>query len=96
MYQQEMQRIADGAPPRNLERYERWRKKAHPENVALFGWYGTYMAGQYNGQSMALSLPALVAAFELDGVERKFSPHLSRRLLFLHSQVAAQQPKGNK
>ena len=93
MYQVETRRMADGAPARNLSVYSKWRKTARIQNLELLAFYGTFLAGQYNGSGHALSLPSLHAAFLLEGISKYQWPELSRKLLFVHTQIVATLPK---
>jgi hypothetical protein len=49
--------------------------------------YGSYLAGQTSGFSDALSLPAVVAAFAIEGIPRGERPDLARRLVLIHAVV---------
>lgn len=61
-----------------------WRELADPDNVALIDFYGRYLVGQYAGMGKGLSLDAVRAALDIDGVAREEWPAMTTRLLGLH------------
>jgi hypothetical protein len=83
----ELRRRADGAPWRDMSECSEWRQDASRENLDLVSFYGRYLVGQFSGMSSALSLEAVRAAFDLDGVPREDWPEMTRRLVLLHSWV---------
>lgn len=47
--------------------------------------YGAYLVGQTNGLSNALSLQAVVAMFEIEGIAVEDRPTLTARFMRIHS-----------
>lgn len=73
--------------PGDAAYYTEWRKETCPENLALLEFYGRYLIGQYQGMGEGLSLPSLVAAFEIGRVPRRRWESMTDRLLYLHGVV---------
>ena len=94
--QAEQYRLIEGAPPRDMSPYTSWRETAQPENLELLEFYGTYLAGQYMGFGTALSLDAVRAALDIEGVPRERWPGVTKRLLRIHLMVVAHLPKKEK
>lgn len=94
MAESEANRVADGAPPRDLSAYTRWRAEAKVENLEAMDFYERYLVGQTAGLGSGLSLDAVRAALEIDEVPRADWPERSRRLLLLHREVVACVSKG--
>lgn len=82
--QDERRRLDDGAPPRDLSEYSTWRDETDNEILEAMSIYGDYLMGQTNGMSDALSLPALVAAFDIEGVEADERSGLGRMIIGIH------------
>ena len=91
--QQETMRQSMGAPPRDVESWSEWRQSADSENLDLLSFYGSYLVNQHAGFSSALSLPAVVAALEIDGIKRATWPEMTERLIRLHLLYEQHRPK---
>jgi hypothetical protein len=76
-----------GAEPRDISEYSAWRMETDAIVLEGFWMYGTYLNGQTNGMSDALSLPSVVAAFDLEGVPQEERPEKTWVLLRIHSDV---------
>lgn len=63
------------------------------ENVELLDFYGDYLVNQYAGMTEALSLEAVRAALDIEGVPREDWPDMTVRLLGLHSLVMLTVPR---
>jgi hypothetical protein len=50
-------------------------------------FYASYLCGQLSGMSDALSLPAVVAACDIEEVPREKRPLLTRMLIRIHAGV---------
>lgn len=86
--QQEERRLLDmGAPPRDLSSVEAWRDGVDECVLQAMSFYSFYLSGQTSGMSDALSLPAVVAACDIERVPRRKRPTLTRMLLTIHSGV---------
>lgn len=70
-----------------------WRESAGPGNLRLLDFYGAYLVGQYAGMGDALSLDAVRAALDIEGVAREDWPDMTERLLCLHSVVVENLPE---
>lgn len=80
-------RISHGAPARpGVETYSAWREELPDRLLSAFDFYASYLAGQTNGMSDALSLPAVVAACEIDGVPMDDRPKLTRLCIVIHGE----------
>ena len=90
---QEQARLRDGAPPRDLSVYAKWRERAHPLNSDLLLFYQRYLVGQFVGYGSALSLEAVRSALEIDEIPTRDRPDWTQRLLYLHSIVMKLVPK---
>lgn len=82
-----------GAPPRDLAAYSGWRETVSTENAETISFYARYLVGQYSGLSEALSLPAVQAALEIDGVPREEWPEMTERLVRLHGLFERHRPR---
>lgn len=80
-------RRVSGRPAEDDDRYSAWREDADPDNLALLGFYGRYLVGQYAGMGSALDLDALRAACDLEGVTAEDRPELVSRVLYLHGLI---------
>ena len=90
MLAEEDKRIAHGAAPRpGIVQYSAWRERTDEVIQVVFAFYGTYLVGQTNGMSDALSLPALVAAMDLDSVAKELRPRLAQLCLTVHAELMA-------
>ena len=83
----EQKRQIDGAPPRDLSIYSKWRATARPENLELLRIYGTWLTGQFCGMGDGVSLQAIMIALRLERVPKWRHPELAARLNLLHSIV---------
>jgi hypothetical protein len=91
----EMKRQAEGAPPRDLSSYSGWRATASPDNLDLLSLYSRKLSGQYAGMSNALSLEAVRAALDLEGIPREEWSEMTDRLIRLHRLFEEHRPKAN-
>lgn len=77
--------IAAGAEPRDLPLP--WADDVEEENLEALELYGSMLRGQWAGTTDALSLPSVVAAFDIRSIEPWRRTELTRRLLLIHSLV---------
>jgi len=80
-------RQAMGAEPRDTSEVTAWRKSTDEVVLEALDLYGSRLIGQTNGFSDALSLPALVAALDLEGVEQKDRPEMADMILRIHTRA---------
>lgn len=83
----EENRIIHGAQPRDMSIYTDWRADTDHCVLSDLNFYGTYLSGQTNGMSDSLPLPSVVAALEIEGVERHEWPERTARLLRIHGNI---------
>ena len=55
----------------------------------MIDFYGRFLQYQHQGMTDALSLPSVLAAFEIDKTPQDDRPDMTQRLLLWHSYVAA-------
>lgn len=67
-----------------------------PENLTLLDFYVSYLIGQYAGMGEALSLDAVRAALDIEGIPRDEWAGMTRRVLIFHRAVVAALPKKEK
>jgi len=92
MLAQERKRMADGAPPRELNMYSSWRDTARSENLELLRIYGSRLIGQTVGMSEALDILKIDKALEYEEIPDTERPDLALRLSLLHS-IAMERAK---
>ena len=84
---EESQRLEFGAEPRDLEQYSTWRETTDLCILDILDFYATYLVGQTNGFSEALSLASVFAAFEIDEVPQETRRQATRFCLILHTEL---------
>ena len=72
---------------RDLSQKSEWREGTDLCVLLDLNFYGAYLAGQSNGMSSSLPLPSVVAALEIEGVERNEWPERTARLLRIHGNI---------
>ncbi len=88
MLEDEQARTDAGAEPRDIASvYGKWREETDAYVIETLAFYGTYLTGQTNGMSDALSLPAVLAAFDIAGVPQEDRLDATEYLLLIHSRV---------
>lgn len=80
-------RVAAGAPERDLSAYSEWRERTDLTVQEAMEMYGAHLVGQTAGMSDALSLTAVMAAFELEDIERDRRPGMVWMLNRIHTHV---------
>jgi len=86
-FEDEEVRIDGGAEPRDLSERSTWRERTDPAVLQTLDLYGTYLTGQTDGLSEALSLPAVAAVLEIEDIDQAERPETTRRLLLIHARV---------
>ena len=77
----------------DVEQFSAWRETARPDNLWLLDFYGRYLVGQYAGMGQALSLDAVRAALDIEGIDRRAWPDITGRLMILHAAYVDALPK---
>lgn len=80
-------RIAAGADPRDTSSYSSWRETTDGSILEALDLYGSYLIGQANGMSDALSLQAIEVALRFAGIPRADRADLALRCIQIHSGV---------
>jgi hypothetical protein len=79
--------------PAEVEQFSAWRATARADNQWLLDFYGRYLVGQYAGMGQALSLDAVRAACDIEGIDRRAWPDIAGRLMILHAAYVDALPK---
>ena len=77
-------RIDAGAEPRDMSERSVWRDTTDGCVQDALRFYGENLVGQTCGFSDALSLAAVMAAFDIEGVPQEDRPELKRRMVLIH------------
>ena len=96
MLENEAAREQLGAPIRDMSHYSEWRDEAPDQVISTINLYASYLIGQTNGMSDALSLPAIRTAFEIEGIPREEWPELTQDLLLVHRETMTLTEKRQK
>jgi len=96
MLENEAAREQIGAPIRDISQYSDWRDDAPDQVVSTINLYASYLIGQTNGMSDALSLPAVCKAFEIEGIPKDEWPNLTQDLLLVHRETMTLTEKRQK
>lgn len=84
-----MKACEHGVDRPGLEEYGKWRETADRCVLEAFEFYGLYLWGQTNGWSEALSLPAVVAAFQITRTPQRHREEMTWMCQKIHSNVMA-------
>jgi len=83
----EASRVANGADPRDISVYSTWRDTTDSHVQKCLSFYAEYLSGQTSGMTDALSLPSVLAACELEGVDTEARPEMTHRMFLIHREV---------
>lgn len=90
VFEQEDVIVAGGGEPRDLSGYSAWRERASQALLEEIDFYGRYLVGQTNGLNDALSLTALSAAFDIEGIPPDERPERAEIQISIHGAVIEQ------